>query len=120
MKIDEPLKMFLAYQNLSLDYIPKEGERIYLRENSNCSTGGESINVTDQIPSKFKKIAEKAAKVFKAKVCGVDIIINDLTKDNYAIIEINDDPGYDINEWPYEGKEVKIGLEILKMLKLVK
>ena len=120
MKIDEPLKMFLAYQNLSLDYIPKEGERIYLRENSNCSTGGESINVTDQIPSKFKKIAEKAAKVFKAKVCGVDIIINDLTKDNYAIIEINDDPGYDINECPYEGKEVKIGLEILKMLKLVK
>ena len=120
MKIDEPLKMFLAYQNLTLDYIPKKDERIYLRENSNCSTGGESVNVTQQMPYIFKKVAEKAAKVFNAKVCGIDMIIDDLTKNDYAIIEINDDPGYDINEWPYEGKEVKIGLEILKMLKLVK
>ena len=72
------------------------------------------------MPYIFKKVAEKAAKVFNAKVCGIDMIIDDLTKNDYAIIEINDDPGYDINEWPYEGKEVKIGLEILKMLKLVK
>lgn len=118
MKIDSPLKMFLKQQNLSLEYIPKQNERIYLRENSNCSTGGESVNVTKEIPAKFKKIAEKAAKVFKAKVCGVDIIINDWKKDDYAIIEINDDPGYDINEWPYEGEDTRIGLQILKMLKL--
>lgn len=116
MVIDEPLKYFLLSQNLTLDSIPKEGERVFLRENSNCSTGGESINVTDQIPEKLKKIAEKTAKIFNAKICGIDMIINDLSKAKYGIIEINEDPGYDLNEWPYEGKEAKIGLQILQML----
>lgn len=116
MVIDEPLKYFLASQNLTLDYIPQKGKRIYLRENSNCSTGGESIDVTEKIPSRFKEIAEKAAKLFNAKVCGVDMLIDDFDKNSYNIIEINEDPGYDLNEWPYEGKECKIGLEIFKML----
>lgn len=118
MKIDEPLQLFLKQQGLDLNYIPRENERVYLRENSNCSTGGESVNVTDIIPTRFKKIAENATNIFGAKVCGVDIIIEDFEKNDYAIIEINDDPGYDISEWPYEGEETHIGLEILKMLDL--
>ena len=44
--------------------------------------------------------------------------VDDLNKDDYSIIEINDNPGYSINEWPYEGKGQKIGLSILKLLKL--
>ena len=72
--------------------------------------------MTDVMPDKFKKIAERAAKSFDAKICGVDIIIEDFEKDDYAIIEINDNPGYSINEWPYEGRGEKIGLAILKLL----
>ncbi len=118
IKIDVPLKQCLKQKKLTLDYIPKKGEIIYLRENSNCSTGGESINVTNKVPEYFKKSAEKASKIFKAHICGVDMIINDLSKNNYAVLEVNNDPGYDINEWPYEGEDSKIGIEILKMLKL--
>ena len=91
---------------------------MFLRTNSNCSTGGESIDMTPMMPEKFKRIAEKAAKSFDAKICGVDIIIDDVEKDDYSIIEINDNPGYSINQWPYEGKGQKIGLSILKLLKL--
>lgn len=119
VKMDEPVIEYLKLQNLTLDSIIPDGERIFLRTNSNCSTGGESIDMTNIIPKKFKKIAEKAAKAFDAKICGVDIIIDDLEKDDYAIIEINDNPGYSINEWPYEGKGEKIGLSILKLLNLV-
>ena len=36
-----------------------------------------------------------------------------------AIVEINDNPGYSINEWPYEGKGEKVGLSILELLGLV-
>ena len=72
--------------------------------------------MTQVMPSKFKRIAEKAAKAFNGKICGVDIIVNDLEKDEYSIIEINDNPGYSINEWPYEGKGEKVGTAILKML----
>ena len=119
VKMDEPVVEYLKLQNYTFDSVIPNGKRVFLRTNSNCSTGGESIDMTPIMPSKFKKIAEKAAKAFDAKICGVDIIINDLEKDDYSIIEINDNPGYSINEWPYEGKGEKIGIAILNLLDLV-
>ena len=119
VKMDEPVVEYLKLQNYTFDSVIPAGKRVFLRTNSNCSTGGESIDMTPIMPSKFKRIAEKAAKAFDAKICGVDIIINDLEKDDYSIIEINDNPGYSINEWPYEpneGRGVKIGLYILRLL----
>lgn len=119
VKMDEPVVEYLKLQGYDFNTIIKKDQRVFLRTNSNCSTGGESIDMTNIIPTKFKKIAEKAAKAFDAKICGVDIIIDDLKSDKYAIIEINDNPGYSINEWPYEGKGEKIGISILKLLDLV-
>lgn len=119
IKIDSPLKTYLTKTGRTLEDIPKKGEIVKLRKNSNCSTGGESISLTDKIPNKFKKIAEKAAKAFESYVCGVDIIIDDMESDEYAILETNADPGYDINQWPYEGPDAHIGIEILKMLGLI-
>ena len=119
IKIDSPLKTYLTKTGRTLEDIPKKGEVVKLRKNSNCSTGGESISLTDKMPERFKKIAEKAAKAFESYVCGVDIIIDDLEKDDYAILEANADPGYDINQWPYEGPDSHVGIEILKMLGLI-
>lgn len=116
VKMDQPVVEFLKLQNYTFDSIIPKGKRVFLRTNSNCSTGGESIDMTEIMPNKFKKIAEKAANAFNGKICGVDIIIDDLEKDDYSIIEINDNPGYSINEWPYEGKGEKIGISILKLL----
>lgn len=120
VKKDKPVHEYLKTQGLTLDSVIPKGKRVFLRTNSNCSTGGESVVYTDVMPAKFKRIAEQAANAFDAKICGVDIIIEDLKKDNYAIIEINDNPGYSINEWPYEGKGEKIGISILKLLDLTK
>lgn len=116
VKKDEPVVEFLSLQGYTYESIIPEGKRVFLRTNSNCSTGGETLDMTQIMPTKFKRIAEKAANAFNGKICGVDIIVNDLEKDDYAIIEINDNPGYSINEWPYEGKGEKIGTAILKML----
>lgn len=116
VKKDKPVEEYLKTQNYTLESVIPEGKRVFLRTNSNCSTGGEAVDMTEIMPAKFKKIAEKAAKAFNGEICGVDIIINDLEKDEYSIIEINDNPGYSINEWPYEGKGEKIGTAILKML----
>ena len=119
IKIDTPLKLFLSKSGRTLEDVPAKDEVVKLRKNSNCSTGGESISLTDRVPDYFKKIAERAAKAFESYVCGVDIIIDDLTKDDYCILETNADPGYDINQWPYEGPDAHIGIEILKMLGLI-
>ena len=118
VKIDEPVNEYLKLQGLSLESVIPDGKRIFLRTNSNVSTGGESIDYTYTMPAKFKRIAEKASRAFDAKICGVDIIIEDFKKDNYSIIEINDNPGYSINEWPYEGEGEKIGLAVLDLLKM--
>ncbi len=118
VKMDEPVIEYLKLQNLDINSVPPKGKRITLRSNSNCSTGGESVDYTDTMPVRFKKIAEKAAKAFNGKICGVDIIIEDFNKDDYAIIEINDNPGYSINEWPYDGKGERIGLAVLDLLGL--
>ena len=119
VKMDEPVVEYLKLQGYNFDSILPKDKRVFLRTNSNCSTGGESIDMTDYMPTYFKKIAEKAAKAFEAKICGVDIIINNIEKEEYSIIEINDNPGYSINEWPYEGKGEKIGIAILKLLDLL-
>ena len=119
VKNDKPVHEYLKLQGLTLESVPAKGKRITLRSNSNCSTGGESVDYTETMPAKFKTIAEKAAHAFNAKICGVDIIIEDLKKDKYAIIEINDNPGYSINEWSYEGPGEKIGVSVLKLLKLI-
>ena len=118
VKVDEPVTEYLKLQGLTFESVIPKGKRIFLRTNSNVSTGGESIDYTYTMPAKFKKIAEKASKAFDAKICGVDIIIEDFKKDNYSIIEINDNPGYSINEWPYEGEGEKIGLAVLDLLKM--
>ena len=117
--MDEPVIEFLKLQGYDFETVLPKDKRVFLRTNSNCSTGGESIDMTDKVPDYFKTIAEKAAKAFNAKICGVDIIVEDFNKKDYAIIEINDNPGYSINEWPYEGKGQKIGIAILKLLDLI-
>ena len=119
VKMDEPVIEFLKLQGYDFETVLPKDKRVFLRTNSNCSTGGESIDMTDKVPDYFKTIAEKAAKAFNAKICGVDIIVEDFNKKDYAIIEINDNPGYSINEWPYEGKGQKIGIAILKLLDLI-
>lgn len=116
---DNGLKEYFVKNKISMSDIPKEGERVTLRGNSNVSTGGESIDMTDIIPEYFKKIAEKVSESLNAKICGVDIIINDIGKEEYTVLEVNSNPGIYIHRWPYEGKERRIALEILKLLEMV-
>jgi len=119
IKNDNEMKEYCSKYNIKLRDIPKVGERITLRGNSNVSTGGESVDMTDVMPAYFKKIAEKVSNTFGAKSCGVDIIINDMEKEDYTVLEVNSNPGIYIHRWPYEGKERRIGLEILKLLELI-
>ena len=110
---------YLSEQGYSLDYVPPKDERIYLHKISNVSKGGEGIGVNDIMPEYFKKIAEKLVKAFNAKICGVDIIIDDLNSTEYKVIELNDNPGFLSNEYPVEGEGAKVGIEILKLLNLI-
>ncbi len=118
IKLDESSALFLKQQDKTFDYVPEEGEVVYLRENSNISTGGDSIDYTDEIPQRFKEIAVKCAKAAGAKFCGVDMMLEDRTNPDgpYAIIEINFNPAIHIHSFPYKGKERNIAKKVLKVL----
>lgn len=121
INLDENAELFLKQQNKDFNYIPGKDEIVYLRENSNISTGGDSIDYTDDIPEKFKTIAINATKAVNAKICGVDMMLEDFSNEdsNYAIIELNFNPAIHIHSYPYKGVEREIGVEVLKLLELV-
>lgn len=120
IRLEDPEKLFLKGQGLTIEYIPKKDEVVYLRENSNISTGGDSLDYTDDILDAYKKIAIKASKAVGAKICGVDMMIEDIENpnpiDNYAIIELNFNPAIHIHCYPYKGKNRNLGEKILKAL----
>ena len=121
IRLEENAELFLKQQGKNFEYIPKKDEIVYLRENSNISTGGDSVDYTDDIPQKFKDIAVNASKAAGAKICGVDMMLEDYRDENtnYAIIELNFNPAIHIHSYPYIGKERKIATHVLRLLDLI-
>ena len=115
--LDDIVVAFLRPQGKTPDSVLAEGERIFLRENSNISTGGDSIDYTDRIADSYKQIAVDSAKAIGATICGVDMMIPSLDGDiDYGIIELNFNPAIHIHSFPYEGKERPIGETVLDLL----
>lgn len=108
IKVDEEVRRHLDALSLSTESVLKEGEKVYLRRNSNLSTGGDSIDVTDEIPGYYKNVAVKAAQSAGLKIAGIDIIINDLeaapSPDNYIVVEMNAPAMLSMHNYPYIGK----------------
>lgn len=121
IKLDEMATLFLKSNNKGVSYVPSRGEVVYLRENSNISTGGDSIDYTDIIHDKFKKIAVLAAKAIGANICGVDMMLRDYRDENsdYTIIELNFNPAIHIHSFPYKGEERNIAVKIIQLLGLI-
>jgi len=120
IQLGEAEMMFLKAQDKDSDYVPRENETVYLRENSNISTGGDSIDFTDDIPESYKKIAVKAAQALDVRITGLDMIIPDYTQEatdeNYAIIELNFNPAIHIHCHPYKGINRRLNEKLLDLL----
>jgi glutamate--cysteine ligase len=120
LRLDHTEIAFLSEQSKSIETIPGPGETVYLRENSNISTGGDSLDFTDEIIAAYKAIAVKAAQAVGAKICGADIIIHDIqeppTDNNYSIIELNFNPALHIHNYPFVGKNRHVDDKVLDLL----
>ncbi|PJZ55962.1 bifunctional glutamate--cysteine ligase GshA/glutathione synthetase GshB [Leptospira barantonii] len=107
----------LHQSGFTKDSIPSKDQKVFLRKNSNISTGGDSMDVTDLAHPYYKELAVKAAESVGAKICGVDIILKDLEKKgDYRILELNFNPVLYIHNYPYEGKNRDVGNKILDLL----
>lgn len=112
----------LKEQGLTPNSIPTSGQKVQLRANSNISTGGDSIDMTDEMHESYKQLAVGIAKAMGAKVCGVDLIIPDLTQpakptlQSWGVIEANFNPMMMMHIFPYQGKSRRLTKNIIKML----
>ncbi|WP_414840034.1 bifunctional glutamate--cysteine ligase GshA/glutathione synthetase GshB [Carnobacterium sp. TMP28] len=122
IQLDEIEKLMLKEQGYTIESIPKKDSQVFLRENSNMSTGGDSTDVTDDIDESYKKAAVEMTETIGAKVCGVDLIIPDYThistKENpgYTVIEANFNPAMHMHAYVSKGQGRPLAMGILKML----
>lgn len=89
----------LSRIGLSLSSVPAADDVVRLLEIANLSTGGESVDVLEKLHPSFARLACAAARDMQLRLCGVDLIADDITTDangqQYVIIELNSAPGLD-------------------------
>lgn len=117
IQVDDEVKRHLKAQDLELSSILPVGEKVYLRKNSNLSTGGDSIDVTDEMPEFYQKVAEQAAKSANLHIAGIDIIIDDReaepSTDHYIVVELNAPAMLSMHDFPYIGKNRQVEKYVL-------
>ena len=117
--IDEEAKKCLEKQDYTLESIPNKDCLVYIRKNANLSTGGISVDVTNDVHPEIRKICEKASKAVCLKVCWIDYLSENiskpLNKQTGGIIEINHTPGLRGHHFPAIGKPRNIAKRILKL-----
>jgi len=91
--------------------IPDNGEWVAVLGTANVGTGGETRDITDDLPDWFKQQAEKAAKVINLPMCGVDFLAQKTPQQHdtpeslgATITELNKGPSLFIHERPNHGK----------------
>lgn len=117
---DDEVLRHLNAMSLNLNSVLKSGKKVYLRKNSNLSTGGDSIDITDEMPSFYKDVAVKAAQSAGLKIAGIDIIIKDTETnpaiDNYIVVELNAPAMLSMHDFPYIGENRHVEKYVLDVI----
>src|SRR5207248_11004839 len=100
--------------------VPPAGTVVFLRDNSNLSTGGTATDVTDQVHPDNAAIAVLAAQTIGLDIAGVDVVCESikrpLAEQNGGIVEVNAAPGPRMHVYPSEGKTRSVGDAIIGLL----
>ena len=99
LRPDDPrISAKLRRQKYAFSSVPKKGERIFLLDNANLSSGGDAVDVTRLMHPAFKKLAVAITKDMGLRLSGVDLMVQgDITKPpkKYWVLEVNAAPGLD-------------------------
>ncbi|MCW1928849.1 acylphosphatase [Bhargavaea beijingensis] len=107
IKIDFEVEQMIKKAGYSLNDVPSKNEVVFLREKSNITSGGDSIDVTDDFPDHIKEMAVKALKsVPDFPHGGVDMIIdpNKPIEKSAFVIELTPVPQIGSLVFPMHGK----------------
>ena len=77
----------------SYDDVLPEGTRLRVRRTANLHQGGTIHDVTARVNPELCRVAVTVADAIGIPVTGIDLLVPDVTKDEYVFIEANERPG---------------------------
>ncbi|HYJ12490.1 MAG TPA: cyanophycin synthetase, partial [Thermomicrobiales bacterium] len=120
ISIDEQTIEVLERSGIGLDDVPEDGLFVQLKLTGNMSTGGTSIDRTDDIHPDNVEIARMASMVVGLDIAGIDFIAEDISQSvrqtTGAIVEVNAGPGFRMHTHPTEGHPRHVGRAVVDML----
>ena len=120
IKVDAESTSYLGEQGFAMSDIPPRGQRVYLKRTGNMSTGGISIDRTEEIHPENAEIAELAARVVGLDIAGIDFLCPDISQPvsevGGGIVEVNAAPGFRMHTHPTEGEAQYVAKPVIDML----
>ncbi|MGE5484191.1 MAG: cyanophycin synthetase [Ignavibacteriales bacterium] len=120
IRIDRVVQMTLARGGLTLEDVPEPGQIVYLRDNSNLSTGGIAIDVTADVHPDNARACIRAAAIIGLDIAGIDVVTASISESLFgsagAIVEVNAGPGIRMHHFPSHGRSRDAGAAIVEHL----
>jgi len=120
IKLDDEAIGYAREQGFELSDVPPRGHRVYLKRTGNMSTGGISIDRTEEAHPDNVELAELAARVVGLDIAGIDLICPDIgvpvRETGGGIVEVNAAPGFRMHTHPTEGESQYVAKPVIDML----
>jgi cyanophycin synthetase len=118
--VDRHVESILARAGLSLADVPAAGQRVWLRDTANLSTGGTAIDRTDDIHPANAILMERAAQAVGLDVAGMDLVTEDISRPvaewGGGVVEVNAAPGFRMHIAPTEGRPRPVAEAVVGMM----
>ncbi len=120
IKFDATALAQISSKGMTVDSVPRKGQRVVLRNNANLSTGGTATDVTDDVHPEVAAAAVAAARMIGLHVCGVDVVCESIDRplqdQHGGIVEVNAAPGLRMHLVPSYGKGRNVGQAIVDQM----
>jgi cyanophycin synthetase len=120
IRVDQTTVELVRAQGFDLDDVPPEGTMVKLTLTGNMSTGGSSIDRTDEAHPDNLQIAQEAARVVGLDVAGIDFIAPDIAESvrdtDGAIVEVTAAPDLRVHTHPTIGEPQYVAKPVVDLL----
>ncbi|WP_078594233.1 acylphosphatase [Evansella clarkii] len=113
IKKDRELLNFIKAAGYTLDSVPEEGKRIFLREKSNVSAGGDPVEITEELTPEIKNMAINAIKAVPGLVQGAVDMVVDKKNNTGVVLEINSKAQIAAHLYPEKGNAQDVPAAII-------